>query len=148
MSVRNRWRIKVQKLNQWILRLDQSSSWKATREKATCGAHDWKMKSHVRLSILRLSCKKGQPVKDMRKFMFGKKLCFVLPNRNFHGYFMGWPFSQTLMKLTAWHDSSSSSHVLHTWPLRGCFSQASREFHWFTFWSLILYWSFTLILYK
>ena len=91
MSVRNRWRIKVQKLNQWISRLDRSSSRIATREKATCGAHDWKMKSHVRLSILRLSCEKGQPVKDMRKFMFGKKLCFVLPNLYPHYIYSHYP---------------------------------------------------------
>ena len=36
----------------------------ATREKATCRAHDWKMKNHARLSFLRLSLGKGQPGKD------------------------------------------------------------------------------------
>jgi len=40
-----------------------TSSWEATREKATCEAHDWKMKSYARLSILQLSREKGQPAK-------------------------------------------------------------------------------------
>ena len=39
-------------------------------------AHDWKMKSHAKLSILRLSHKKGQLAKDPRKFLFGKKVVF------------------------------------------------------------------------
>ena len=29
------------------------------------------------------------------------------------------PSRETLAKLIAWHDSSSFSHVLHTWPFRG-----------------------------
>ena len=40
-----------------------TSSREVTCEKATCGAHDWKMKSCARLSISQLSCKKGQPAK-------------------------------------------------------------------------------------
>ena len=54
-----------------------TSSREATREKDTCGAHDWKMKSRAKLSISRLSHEKGQLAKDPRKFLFGKKLCLL-----------------------------------------------------------------------
>ena len=37
-----------------------TSSREATHENAICGAHDWKMKSYARLSIFKLSRKKGQ----------------------------------------------------------------------------------------
>ena len=56
-----------------------TSSQEATREKATCGAYDWKTKSRARLSFSRLSHGKCQPAKDSRKSLFGKKLCFALP---------------------------------------------------------------------
>ena len=29
------------------------------------------------------------------------------------------PSCETLVNLTAWHDSSTSNHVLHTWPFCG-----------------------------
>ena len=45
-----------------------TSSWEATHEKATCGAHDWKMKSRARLSISQLSREKAQPAKYPQKF--------------------------------------------------------------------------------
>jgi len=41
----------------------ETSLQEATRKKATCGAHDWKMKSRVRLSISRVFREKGQPAK-------------------------------------------------------------------------------------
>ena len=34
-----------------------------TRKKATCGAHDWKMKSHSKLSISRVFHEEGHPMK-------------------------------------------------------------------------------------
>ena len=40
-----------------------NSSREATHEKATCEAHDWKLKSHAKLSSLRVFCKKGHPMK-------------------------------------------------------------------------------------
>ena len=40
-----------------------NSSREATCEKATCESHDWKLKSHTRLSSLRVFCKKGHPMK-------------------------------------------------------------------------------------
>ena len=47
----------------------------ATCKNTTCGAHDWKLKSHARLSDLQVFREKGQPTKDPRNFLFGKKLC-------------------------------------------------------------------------
>ena len=32
---------------------------------------------------------------------------------------------KVLVNLTAWHDSSASSHMLHIWPFAGC---STREF--------------------
>jgi len=54
-----------------------SSSQEATREKATCRAHDRKMKSHARLSVSRVSREKGQPTKYPRNILFDKKLCLL-----------------------------------------------------------------------
>ena len=53
-----------------------SISREATRKKATCEAHDWKLKSHTRLSILRLFRKKGHLAKYPRNILFGKKLSY------------------------------------------------------------------------
>ena len=53
------------------------SSWPMKR--AMCKVHDWKMKSCARLDISRVSCGQGQPMKDSRDSLFGKKLCFALP---------------------------------------------------------------------
>ena len=36
----------------------------ATCKNTTCGAHDWKLKSHARLSDLQVFREKGQPTKD------------------------------------------------------------------------------------
>ena len=54
-----------------------TSSREVTCEKATCRAHDWKIKSRAKLSFLRLFHEKGQPVKDSRNSLFGKKLCLL-----------------------------------------------------------------------
>ena len=55
-----------------------SSSWEATRKKATCEAHDWKLKSHARLSSSRVFREKGHPAKYPRNILFGKKWsCFT-----------------------------------------------------------------------
>ena len=67
------------------------SSQEATHEKATCRAHDWRMKSRVRLSISLLSCEKGQLVKDPRKFLFGKMLCFALLSFYLHYIYVNYP---------------------------------------------------------
>ena len=40
-----------------------SSSQEATWEKATCEAHNWKLKSHARLSSSRVFHEKGHPAK-------------------------------------------------------------------------------------
>ena len=61
-----------------------SSSREVTREKVTCRAHDWKIKSHARLSISQLSRGNGQPTKVPQKSLFGKKLCFALPSLHPH----------------------------------------------------------------
>ena len=54
-----------------------SSSREATREKAMCEAHDWKLKSHAKLSSLRVF-RKDHPTKYPRNILFGKKLsCFT-----------------------------------------------------------------------
>ena len=51
-----------------------------------------------------------------------------LSNREFHGYLARWPFSRSTCKMTGWHDSLSSSHVLHMWPFCGLlYSRASHE---------------------
>ena len=46
----------------------------------------------------------------------------------FHGNLARWPFSQSTSKMIGRHDSSTSSHVLHTWPfhelLLASFSQS------------------------
>ena len=52
-----------------------TSSREAAREKATCGAHDWKIKNCAKLSISHLSREKGQLMKDSQKILFGKQLC-------------------------------------------------------------------------
>ena len=41
-----------------------SSSREATCVKAMCGAHDWKLKSHARLSDSQVFHEKNQPTKD------------------------------------------------------------------------------------
>ena len=40
-----------------------SSSREAIWEKATCEAHDWKLKNHAKLSSLRVFREKGHPAK-------------------------------------------------------------------------------------
>ena len=53
----------------------------------------------------------------------GKKVTLKNPlGRMFRNYLAG--IDETLMKTIAWHDSSTSSHVLLTWLFRGL---ASRE---------------------
>ena len=55
-----------------------SSSWEATHKKATCEAHDWKLKSYARLWILWVFREKGYPAKYPRNPLFGKKfICFT-----------------------------------------------------------------------
>ena len=56
-------------MNQWTSRVAHekqlaSSSRETTREKAMCGAYDWKLKSHARLSDSRVFHEKGQLAKD------------------------------------------------------------------------------------
>ena len=53
-----------------------TSSKEATCEKATCEAHEWKLKSHARLSSSRVFREKGHPAKFLRNILFGKKLSF------------------------------------------------------------------------
>jgi len=54
------------------------SSREATCEKATCEAHDWKLKSHAKLSSSRVFREKGHLVKYQQNILFGKKLnCFT-----------------------------------------------------------------------
>ena len=54
------------------------SSREATHEKTTCEVHDWKLKSHARLSSSRVFREKGHLAKYPRNIMFGKKLnCFT-----------------------------------------------------------------------
>ena len=48
----------------------------ATCEKATCETHDWKLKSHARLSSSRVFREKGHPVKYSWNILFGKKLSY------------------------------------------------------------------------
>ena len=79
----------------WISRFHDwltSNSWEAIREKATCGAHDWKTKSPARLSFSWLFRKKGQPMKDSRMSLFGKKLCFALPFLYPHYIYLHYPW--------------------------------------------------------
>ena len=42
------WRLKLKWMNKWISRVSRK---KPTRERATCRAHDWKMKSHASLEV-------------------------------------------------------------------------------------------------
>ena len=50
----------------------------ATHEKAMCEAHDWKLKSHVRLSSSWVFHEKDHLAKYPRNILFGKKLsCFT-----------------------------------------------------------------------
>ena len=53
-----------------------TSSKEATREKATCEAHDRKLKSHAGLSSSRVFREKGHLAKFLRNILFGKKLSF------------------------------------------------------------------------
>ena len=43
------------------------------------------------------------------------------------------PSCEKVTKMTAWQDSSSSNHVLHTWPFRGLllmsYLRANREIY-------------------
>ena len=41
----------------------------------------------------------------------------------FHWCLARWPFSRSTRKMTSWHDSSASSHVLYTWPFRWLLSR-------------------------
>ena len=50
-----------------------TSSREVTRKKATCEAHDWKLKSHARLLSSRVFRKKGYPMKYPRKSLFDQK---------------------------------------------------------------------------
>ena len=50
-----------------------------THEKVTCEAHDWKMKSHIKLSSLRVFCEKSYPTK-YSKLSIWQKVKVVLPN--------------------------------------------------------------------
>ena len=51
-----------------------TSSREATREKATCEAHDWKMKSYARLSILATVSREG----PTRESFYLAKSCILL----------------------------------------------------------------------
>ena len=53
-----------------------TSSREATHEKATCEAHDWKLKNHARLSSSWVFRETGHPAKHLQNFFFGKKLCY------------------------------------------------------------------------
>ena len=56
-----------------------TSSREATREKDTCGAHDWKMKSRAKLSNSQVLCKKGHLARYLQNSLFDeKKKCFTL----------------------------------------------------------------------
>ena len=48
----------------------------ATCKKATCEAHDWKLKSHIRLLSSRVFRKEGHPMKYSQNILFGKKLSY------------------------------------------------------------------------
>ena len=50
---------------------------------------------------------------------FGKEL-FLFAKQSFTGTSQEGLSREVLMNLIAWHDSSTSSHVLHTWPFVGC----------------------------
>ena len=55
-----------------------TSSREATYEKTTYGAHDWKLKSHTKLSTSQVFHEKGQPAKHPQNCLFGKKfICFT-----------------------------------------------------------------------
>ena len=55
-----------------------TSSQEVTQEKAMCGAHDWKLKSHASLSSSWVFREKAQPAKYPQNFPFSKKLfCFT-----------------------------------------------------------------------
>ena len=68
---------------------------------------------------------------------------YTLPNRDFR---------ETVAKIIAWHDSSSSSHVLYMWPfcrlLLTRHLRAKYEIHLIIFSNLILHRSLTLIPYN
>ena len=51
-----------------------------------------------------------------------------LPNREFRGYLTRWPFLRSTCQMTSWHDSLTSSHVLHMWLFHKLlYSLASHE---------------------
>ena len=54
-----------------------TSSWEATHEKATCRAHDKKLKGHARWLVSWVSCDMGQLAKYLRNILFSKKLCLL-----------------------------------------------------------------------
>ena len=46
-----------------------------------------------------------------------------LPNRMFRKYLTRQSFSRSTWEMIGWHDSSTSSHVFHTWPFCGLLSR-------------------------
>ena len=68
-SVKNQ----ASKMNQCSSRLAREKLMRrVTCEKAKCEAHDWKLKSHARLSSSRVFREKGHPMKYPRNILFGK----------------------------------------------------------------------------
>ena len=53
---------------------------------------------------------------------FGKTLFLFCQIESFAGTSRDGLSREILANLIAWHDSSTSSHVLHTWPFAGCSS--------------------------
>lgn len=50
---------------------------KLTREKASCRAHDWKMKSHARLEIFTSVSRERPSYEVLAKHSVWQKLCFT-----------------------------------------------------------------------
>ena len=72
-------KIQASKMNQCSSQLAREKlARRVTYENATCEAHDWKLKSHARLSSLRVIHEKGYLARYSRNSLFGKKIkCFT-----------------------------------------------------------------------
>ena len=119
MSVRDRWKLKLQRMNKWISRLafDYLARSLLTK-RATCRAHDWKMKS--RPGYIFCGCLVGKV--NPWNFLFGKKLYFALPCLYPHYIYLHYPqivrnaFQREIPRKYTWELEIVIPTIIYTFP--------------------------------